>query len=65
MYVYFNKLYDNEDKQQDAETELLYKFFKKNLWMYDNICIQCHREADNMRWYSYDLYDKKTGERIG
>lgn len=64
MYIYFNKIYDDEDKQQDAETELLYKFFKKNFWMYDNINIQCHREADNIRWYSYDLYDKKTGKRI-
>lgn len=65
MNIYFNKVYDNDDKQQEAESELLYKFFKKNLYMYDNIYIQCYNEACNLKRYTYDLYDKKTGKRIG
>ena len=35
-YFHFKKLYNNEEQQEDAEVEVLYKLFKKNLYLYNN-----------------------------
>lgn len=59
MGIHFKKLYDIEEKQEDAETEVLYKMFKKNLCSYDNVSISCYRDWEGVCPYDYTLYENK------
>jgi len=51
MIIHFKKIYD-EDEQNSKEYDLLRKFFKKKLWEYQNITINCRRD-DIKGLYSY------------
>lgn len=59
LQIYFKKLYEVEELQEDAETAVLYKLFHKNLWMYKNIAIDCYRDWEGKRPYTYTLYANK------
>lgn len=59
MGIHFKKLYNTEEQQEDAEIEVLYKLFKKNLYLYNNISINCYRDWEGLRPYDYRLYDNK------
>ena len=58
LQITFSTLYDDEDKQNEEECRILRKYFKKNLWEYENISIELFRNAENT-FYTYELYDKR------